>query len=67
MDHGFSSFYQAFPVFTEQEAAKLGLKTQSGNKSYILVAAFTALAVFIGYAYREVQKESKKENGGDDE
>ncbi|KAJ3023301.1 UNVERIFIED_CONTAM: hypothetical protein HDU68_008665 [Siphonaria sp. JEL0065] len=59
--NGFSSFYQAFPVFTEQEAAKLGLKTQNNNKWPILAVAFGAVAVFVGYVYQEVQQSEQAE------
>ncbi|KAI8618052.1 translocon-associated protein subunit beta [Chytriomyces sp. MP71] len=60
--HGFSSSYQAFPVFTEQEAAKLGLKTGT-SKWPILAVALGAVAAFVGYVYQETLKEGGFEKG----
>ncbi|KAI8829821.1 translocon-associated protein beta-domain-containing protein [Chytriomyces cf. hyalinus JEL632] len=68
---GFSSNYQVYPVFTEQEAVKLGLGGSGVNGKWpILVVAFAGLAAFIGYAYQETlsqQASSVASDNNDDE
>ncbi|KAJ3130410.1 hypothetical protein HK100_008085 [Physocladia obscura] len=57
---GYSSYFQAFPVFTEQDALKLGIQQKSGGKWSILIVVFGLVAAFVGYVYQETVKEAAK-------